>query len=104
MSKHKFKEYKIVLSPDDNEINLYRGQGIITFGTENVIQASIKILNRLEEEKAKAQEAYGLLQSENDKLQHLVIELQNRVHSLENENIFLRIGGKSSTNLEAEPE
>ena len=99
MSKTKFKEYKIVLSPHDNEINLYRGQGIITFGTENVIQASIKILNRLEEEKAKAQEAYNALQSENSQLQNLVIELTNKVDSLENENIFLRIGGKK-----AEPE
>jgi hypothetical protein len=95
MSKHKFKEYKIIFSPDDNEVNLYRGQGIITFGTDNVIQASIKILNRLEEEKAKTQEAINRLESENRQLQNLVIELQDKVDGLESENIFLRIGGKS---------
>jgi len=94
MSKIKFKEYKIVLSPDDNEINLYRGQGIITFGTENVIQASIKILNRLEEEKIRIEEANTALASQNSQLQNLVIELQEKVETLESENDYLRFGGK----------
>ncbi|MCL1950320.1 MAG: hypothetical protein FWF59_11370 [Turicibacter sp.] len=95
MSKHKFKEYKIIFSPDDNEVNLYRGQGIITFGMENVIEASIKILNRLEEEKIRAQEAYHRLQSENKQLKNLIIELEDKVDALENENVYLRVGGKT---------
>lgn len=97
MSKVKFKEYKIVLSPDDNEVNLYRGQGIITFGTENVIEASIKILNRLEEEKVRVEERNNALASQNAQLQNLVIELQDKVETLESENDYLRFGGKPTT-------
>lgn len=95
MSNPKHKGYKIEFSPDDNEVNLYRGQGIITFGVENVITASIKILNRLEEENAKNLEANAALKNENNKLQNLVIELTNRVGSLESENKHLRFGNKN---------